>query len=802
MQVYQTHDLEHPGMSDSTRKLTRLGLPNDLAGKSVLDIGCNEGFFCRIAKERGASRVVGIDFDRTCLEAAIARYGSLGIDFRCRSWDTLPEGKFDCIIWASAMHYERDPKRVVALIRNSLNPDGLFILECGMIEFSSPDMRYMVRHSDICTYPTRPYLEDEILADFAVREVAPPELTPGDPVPRAVFHCVRAKPEVVIVRGPSGSGKSSFVQRCFSRRASKVVHLDRLMSDLCTAPYAHGDLLKFLKANFNPDDLGSLYLSIDQHRFTEEYVALLFGLLSPQDRLTVIEGFITDLQLQCLQRRAAMDFIVWEMGKPGGISLNSNAPSCGTHGNGANDSRGARSEMRDFLASNVPPGARVLVVSQGDDSLLNLTQQPAEHFPQNGQGGYLGFHPTEGSTVIAQLDNLRAKGAEFLFVPYSSTWWLEYYRSSGWVLDKTYRRLAQQKNAGVIFDLRSPPATEPKPEATLQPWEQVCAAFQTYTAAEGRAEEVAHLVAPFIRRVLTSGRQSELFAAWERHGVHVTQVQVCDPIPVLTKLRPELWEKESALAGIDLNEANQLELLSKVFPRFQPEFNRIPYGPTNNPHEFHFNNGNFDGTDALVFFCMLRHFEPQIILQTGSEFALRLAAQASREDGTSRLICLESAPSELLQKPFPGLSQLIQKPLQETPLRHFEELAANDILFVDSSHVSKIGSDVNCLFLEILPQLKPGVIVHINGIYLPWEYPRPWIDQNLWFWNEQYLLQAFLQFNSDYEVLIANNYLGQKYNRVMRSVFPKSPWWGGSSFWMRRKVKRDEKSAITFNSPE
>jgi hypothetical protein len=428
------------------------------------------------------------------------------------------------------------------------------------------------------------------------------------------------------------------------------------------------------------------------------------------------------------------------------------------------------------------------VVSQGDETLLNLADEPGEHFPQNDQGGYLGFHPTSGAEVIDQLRELREKGAEFLFVPYTSKWWLEYYRSAGWLLDKCYRRVAQQRNAGVLFDLSSPSLSEAKPEFSPLPWEQVCAGLEAYTAIEGRAEEVAHLIAPLVRRVITSGRQSELFAAWEKHEVHVTPVQLCDPIPDLRTLRPELWEKESDVAGIDLNVANQLDLLSKIFPQFQTEFEQIPRAATNNPQEFHFNNGQFDGTDALVFFCMIRHFRPQLIMQTGNEFALRLAAQVAAKNGTGRVICLESEPSELLQKPLPRMCQLITQPLQETPWTQFDELAANDILFIDSSHVSKIGSDVNYLFLEVLPRLRPGVIVHVNGIYLPWEYPKRWIDQNLWFWNEQYLLQAFLQFNSDYEVLLANNYLGQKYNALMRTVFPQSPWWGGSSFWMRRKV--------------
>jgi len=314
MRIYQTHEPQHPGMSDSLKKLARLGLPDDLTGKSVLDIGCNEGFFCRIAKERGAERVVGIDFDRARLEIAKSRYDSLGIDFRCQSWNLLPEGSFDCIIWASAMHYERDPKQVIRRIAAALNEDGLFILECGLFDGHNlvSEMRYQVRHSDVCAYPTRSYLLQEILASWSVREVAAPETVEGDPVPRAVFHCRPAKAELLVVRGPSGSGKTTFVHRHLARTAAKTIHLDYFISRLCQSKFAHNAFLKFLQANYDPEDLGSLYRLIDQQGMTTPYLDLLAGILSPSDRLTVIEGFLTDKQMDELKRRTARQFNLWE----------------------------------------------------------------------------------------------------------------------------------------------------------------------------------------------------------------------------------------------------------------------------------------------------------------------------------------------------------------------------------------------------------------------------------------------------------------------------------------------------------
>src|ERR1044071_9524271 len=138
-------------------------------------------------------------------------------------------------------------------------------------------------------------------------------------------------------------------------------------------------------------------------------------------------------------------------------------------------------------------------------------------------------------------------------------------------------------------------------------------------------------------------------------------------------------------------------------------------------------------------------------------------------------------------KDFPGLQTLIEKNVQEINLEFFSQLESGDILFIDSSHTVKIGGDVNYLFLEILPRLKPGVIVHVHDIFLPFEYRRDWVMDEFRFWSEQYLLQAFLTFNSEFEVLLANRYLAYRYLEDLKAAFPNLTSWGGGSFWMPRR---------------
>jgi hypothetical protein len=121
-------------------------------------------------------------------------------------------------------------------------------------------------------------------------------------------------------------------------------------------------------------------------------------------------------------------------------------------------------------------------------------------------------------------------------------------------------------------------------------------------------------------------------------------------------------------------------------------------------------------------------------------------------------------------------------------VKFFSQLRSGDILFIDSSHTVKAGSDVNYLFLEVLPRLNAGVIVHVHDIFFPFDYRRDWIMEKFRFWSEQYLLQAFLMFNFEFKVLMANSYLNHYHLPDLKAAFPNLHDWIGGSFWMRRKL--------------
>jgi hypothetical protein len=247
------------------------------------------------------------------------------------------------------------------------------------------------------------------------------------------------------------------------------------------------------------------------------------------------------------------------------------------------------------------------------------------------------------------------------------------------------------------------------------------------------------------------------------------------------------------MPGVDINEPFQLELLKKFYSAFSGEYDRFPKS-SSNPHQFHFSQTMFQAVDAEILYCMIRHFRPRRMIEVGSGMSTLLAAQAIRrnqgEGYPCSLTAIEPYPRGFLREGLLGLTELLEIKVESMPLERFCALEANDILFIDSSHVVKIGSDVVYEFLELLPRLKAGVMVHFHDIFLPAEYPKSWVLEDLRFWNEQYLLQAFLAFNSAFEVMMAGSFLHLYHSEKLKAAFTSydhATVWPGS-FWMRRKL--------------
>jgi predicted O-methyltransferase YrrM len=286
---------------------------------------------------------------------------------------------------------------------------------------------------------------------------------------------------------------------------------------------------------------------------------------------------------------------------------------------------------------------------------------------------------------------------------------------------------------------------------------------------------------------VTSRFVKKHFAFWEKMGIHITPCHFYEPVPILSELSDEIWKKKSECLGISINEEFQCNVLSEICGKYKNEYDTFGFEKPSENCPYFVKNGSFGGADGDVLYSLIRHFKPKRIIEVGSGWStllLSAACERNREEvGKAELIAIEPNPPEFL-KHVKNI-KLIQKKVQEIGFDIFETLEENDILFLDSSHIVAIGSDVCYEFLEILPRLNRGVLIHIHDIFIPYEYPKRWVKGSKRFWNEAYLVQAFLMYNSAFEVIWAGNWMKTKYPEAFARMFRSSD---AQSLWIRRMV--------------
>ena len=283
------------------------------------------------------------------------------------------------------------------------------------------------------------------------------------------------------------------------------------------------------------------------------------------------------------------------------------------------------------------------------------------------------------------------------------------------------------------------------------------------------------------------------FLFWQRLGIHVVQRHFYEPIPDTRTLDDSIWENHSELVGLDINERVQLDLLARFKTAFKNEYDQFPMEKTDKQQEYYVHNGMFGPVDGEILYCMLRDIKPKRVIEIGSGYSTLLISKAlsvnrSDCDYACDYVVVDPFPNGTVKDGLPHLSRLEKKPVQKIPFSEFERLEENDMLLIDSSHVVAIGSDVQYLFLEVLPRLKKGVYISFHDIFLPAEYRKKWVLKEHVFWNEQYLLQAFLAFNNSFEILWAGSYMHINHSNELKTAFssydPQPRWPGG--FWVRK----------------
>ena len=294
------------------------------------------------------------------------------------------------------------------------------------------------------------------------------------------------------------------------------------------------------------------------------------------------------------------------------------------------------------------------------------------------------------------------------------------------------------------------------------------------------------------RRRLYRALYAPAFRLLERAGWHLTRRHFYSPIPDVGTLDARAFEVPSEMPGVEVDEAAMLRLLDELSSLYRAEWEAWP-GDERDPRGYYADNPWYAAVDAAITWGLVRRGRPRRVVEVGSGMSTRLLAAALLQNveegaGAAELVSVDPHAGDLVRGGLPGLTRLITQPVQDVDLGLFTALGDGDVLFIDSSHVVRAGSDVKHEILEVLPRLRSGVLVHFHDILLPYEYPRTWFTEHWRFWNEQYVLQAFLAHNRDFAVVWAAHLLHRRHPERLEAAIPR---YGREhslpgSFWMRR----------------
>lgn len=261
-------------------------------------------------------------------------------------------------------------------------------------------------------------------------------------------------------------------------------------------------------------------------------------------------------------------------------------------------------------------------------------------------------------------------------------------------------------------------------------------------------------------------------------GLHITRVHFYSPIPTVGELKPEVFTRINDCPGINFDAPGQSDWLAGVSGKYLQEYT---------PQQ----NSGLAQVDAFVLYAFIREKKPKNMIEVGSGESTIIALAAIRKNAEEGFACkftaIEPYPKDYLRKIEDRNFLLIAKKVQDVDISVFLD---SDILFIDSSHVSKIDSDVNYEILNIVPRLKVGALVHWHDIMIPAEYPRAWMESTNQFWNESYIVHAFMLHNRAFAIRWASKYMQLLHPKQLHAAvsffFPGHPNEQLSSFWVQR----------------
>lgn len=288
------------------------------------------------------------------------------------------------------------------------------------------------------------------------------------------------------------------------------------------------------------------------------------------------------------------------------------------------------------------------------------------------------------------------------------------------------------------------------------------------------------------QRIAELQSQLSRYRTWRPPGHFYSPIP--DPADIEARADTVFDARLRELPGIASRVPEQVALVES----FRAYYADQPWNAEGRPNlRYRFENDQFSYSDALFLHFMMRHVKPRRVIEVGSGHSSAAMLDTSELflDGAVDFTFIDPYPKRLQSLLRPADQKrvrIIDTPVQDVPLEEYDQLQADDILFIDSTHVSKAGSDVNHLFFEVLPRLAPGVYVHVHDIHFPFEYPKEWVLEGR-AWNEAYLLRAFLQFNSAFQIVCMNTAVERFQQAWFHEHMPLCLLDPGGSIWLRRE---------------
>ena len=294
-------------------------------------------------------------------------------------------------------------------------------------------------------------------------------------------------------------------------------------------------------------------------------------------------------------------------------------------------------------------------------------------------------------------------------------------------------------------------------------------------------DEIA-IIGPILRRMRWSNH--EIRRKIEEWGVSVVPISFYSNSPSLKEVDASFEYEESRPPYLndDLFDKHTQRIVLKQLTPYSSEFAPPVDGDKKKPNGYFWRSGQFGYSDAMAYYCFIRHLRPSVVLEIGSGFSTLIATEAISKNNVGAVHCVEPYPRPFL---IDNQSIVLHKRAAQSLDAGFinDLLSDGDILFIDSTHTVKCGSDCVHIYLRLLPEIRRNIVVQVHDVFLPYALPKHWLIDRQIFWTEQYLLMAFLLDNPKAQILFGSNYAAEFLNDDMTCLMGGKAIIGGSSLW-------------------